>query len=140
MRLGLDRPEAPRDWNAVPSVIRAREQLGRGKCRAAVAEAWNAATLAVNADDERGLEIVRDLAREIETRSSGRAHRQAMILGSYVDHCRVAAAVGGRQGSLLARLFGTRTSQPTKTCPDCAEQVKAQANVCRFCGHRFTGA
>jgi hypothetical protein len=27
----------------------------------------------------------------------------------------------------------------TKTCPDCAEQVKYLANVCRFCGYRFDG-
>jgi hypothetical protein len=27
-----------------------------------------------------------------------------------------------------------------KTCPDCAEQVLAQARLCRFCGHRFASA
>lgn len=26
----------------------------------------------------------------------------------------------------------------TKRCPDCAENVKAAASVCRFCGHKFT--
>ena len=26
-----------------------------------------------------------------------------------------------------------------KTCPECAEDVKEAAQVCRFCGHRFDG-
>lgn len=25
----------------------------------------------------------------------------------------------------------------TKPCPNCAERVKAEANVCRFCGYQF---
>ena len=28
----------------------------------------------------------------------------------------------------------------TKTCPDCAETVNAEAKVCRFCGYRFDQA
>lgn len=28
----------------------------------------------------------------------------------------------------------------TKVCPECAESVKAEARVCRFCGYRFDGA
>jgi hypothetical protein len=28
-------------------------------------------------------------------------------------------------------------AEPEKVCPDCAETVKAAANVCRFCGSRF---
>jgi len=30
------------------------------------------------------------------------------------------------------------TTVEEKTCPKCAEQVKAAALVCRFCGHNFT--
>ena len=32
------------------------------------------------------------------------------------------------------------TPAETKTCPQCAEEVKTAAVVCRFCGHRFDDA
>lgn len=30
-----------------------------------------------------------------------------------------------------------RPAAATKTCPQCAEEVKTAAVVCRFCGHQF---
>jgi hypothetical protein len=33
-----------------------------------------------------------------------------------------------------------RSMDDLKKCPDCAEMVRAEARVCRFCGYRFDGA
>ena len=138
MSVGEHRSPPRRDWDAEPNVLRARVLLADDKYRAAVKEAWKAALVAVNADDDDGLAVVRSLALEIEGRATGRAHDEAVVLASYVEHCRDAAASGTPQGTLLARLFGVRKPPPTKTCPQCAEQVKERARICRFCNHAFT--
>ncbi len=43
---------------------------------------------------------------------------------------------------LRIEVQGSKQSAPTaeKTCPKCAENVKAAATVCRFCGHNFEPA
>jgi uncharacterized protein UPF0547 len=38
------------------------------------------------------------------------------------------------------RAATANTPKDEKTCPSCAEQVKAAAVVCRFCGHKFAQA
>jgi hypothetical protein len=135
--VGKHRSPPRRDWDAEPNVLRARVLLADDKCRAAVKEAWKAALVAVNADDDDGLAVVRTVALEIQERATGRARDEAEVLASYVDHCRDTAASGVPQGSLLARLFGVRKAPRTKTCPRCAEQVRERARVCRFCNHEF---
>ena len=39
-----------------------------------------------------------------------------------------------------SQVHDERVTQDTKVCPDCAETIKASANVCRYCGHRFDSA
>jgi hypothetical protein len=40
-------------------------------------------------------------------------------------------------GGWLPRTRLGHRARGVKVCPECAEEVRAQANVCRYCQHRF---
>lgn len=61
------------------------------------------------------------------------------MVGSLRRSAWVAANVGPLSGATVALRQVTRFGrQRKKLCPECAERVRGAAQVCRYCGHRFT--
>lgn len=118
------------------ALARAREDLRRDRVRAAIRHCWDAALDGASRNDPAMLADAQAVATAAGERATGKDARQATMLVRYCAEALVDAREGVEPRTVWSGLlsFGRERA---KTCPDCAEKVKAAARVCRFCGYRF---
>lgn len=118
-------------------VHRLRRALEQGRVESALRQAWKASSKAVAGGDAETLGLLVPIAAEIEGLAVGRAKADAARLRVYVSRCLDDAREGVPRNAALSVLFRRLGDVRVKRCPDCAENVRGAARVCRYCGHRF---
>lgn len=121
---------------AAHSLDDARRALASGRPESAVELAWRAVRPAVIAQDVDFIRQTMHLADEVASQCSGPTSDDAEKLSSYCAACIVTPRDTQPSPWSLKRLLAFRTDD-TRACPDCAERIKAEARVCRFCGYRY---
>ena len=56
----------------------------------------------------------------------------------FVDELKHLTKDRGRKVEIVGGSTATQTSEDTKVCPDCAEDIKMAARKCRYCGFEFS--
>jgi hypothetical protein len=121
-------------------VKRARAELAAGRSKAALGPAWDAVQEAMRAQDEAPVRDVQLLALDIAQASQGGVRAEAERLAAYCAALLEGVGGGVRMPGLLERMLvssRTRLGDDRRPCPQCAERIKRDAKVCRYCGHRF---
>ncbi len=84
------------------------------------------------------------VAERRHVRNSGAVIVVDLLLGwtfiGWVVALAMAAGGGKETQSVESPIAGTSATTGMKACPQCAEEVKAAARVCRYCGHEFPDA
>jgi hypothetical protein len=126
--------------NAESLVARATQELAQGHLAAAVGTGWQAANQAILEGREPPIRGLLELADQLVQASDGRTRQDAVRLSLY---CRaVLEGVGGgvsapRAIDLLGSLGRKANDISYMQCPACAEDIRAEAKVCRYCSHHI---
>src|SRR6266571_1084998 len=107
----------------------ARAALEHGRLKRAIRNVWSGGRIAARLNDQESLEALIEIGKAIRGRASGRELDAAATLVAYCSHCLDDARAGISRTSPLARLVRIGSSDATKTCPDCAETIRAAARV-----------
>jgi len=124
-----------REMNASISVEHARRDLAAGKHRAAARAAWKAVNLALRAQDEASVRGALEVAEQLVDTRDDRLRKDAEHLAAYC-HALLDGAGGGVQPrTVVETLLMRDPSLKRRRCPMCAEDIAAQARICKQCGH-----
>ncbi len=121
--------------NASISVEHARRDLAAGKHRAAARAAWKAVNLALRAQDEASVRGALEVAEQLADTRDDRLRKDAEHLAAYCHALLDGAGGGVRARTVIETLFMRDPSLKRRRCPMCAEDIAAQARICKQCGH-----